>query len=281
MRKQRLTFFTIGVGVLILMVVFFFASTARHRSDYIRLPEQSADTAEGEGSFDESNSDLPLLEITPETVQQAIETLSRPESYSRSVSITTFWSDGSATDVMEVAVQGEMMRVDAPASGGSTRHLLSDGISTAIWYDDEETYRLFTGGAFPADVEQRIPSYEDILALEVEEISVAVYGEYEGIYCISVLTAEDQWGHHTAYWISLETGLLIAAEVLDGEELIYRMTALTLGDPKDEDHFLLGDGTALQKAEEETPPPVSEPKPPVAVEKPPVQVGSPSDLVIS
>jgi len=285
MGKQRLTFFTIGFGVLILLVVFFFVSTTIRRSDYIRLPEQTPDASVGEDSYEEGSSRLPLLTITPETVQQAIATMARPENYSRSVTITTFWGEQSATDVLEVAVSGELTRVDTPLFGGSMRHLLTNNVNTAIWYDETTEYRLFSGEAFSSDQEQRIPTYEDILALSVEEIAVAVYGEYEGHYCISVLTAKDASGYETAYWISVESGLLVAAEIRQEDTLVYRMTALSLNAVPEQLDFLLPDGTELP-AEREEPPVDTDEKPakPPVVSKPEEDEGgevvSPSDMVL-
>ena len=281
MRKQRLTFVTIGVGMLILLVVFFFASTAVRRSGHVKLPEQSIDVPGSDETYQDTETNLPLLEITPDTVQQAIATLNRPESYARTVTITTFWEEGSATDKLDVAVMGDMTRIDTPVSGGSIRHVLTNGVNSAVWYDEEVSFRSFSAGSFTADREQRIPTYEDILALSVDEIAVAVYGEYEGLYCISVLTAEDSWGYHTAYWVSLDSGLLVAAEVFRGEELVYRMTSLSLSSVEGEELFLLPDGSELE-GEGETTPPASGPQLPEkpVVVKPSSQVVSPGNLVI-
>jgi len=286
MRKQRLTMFTLGIGVLILMVVFFFASTTIRRSDYIRLPDRPADSSGGGSSYEDGASSLPLLEITPKTVQTAIATLSRPESYQRSVEITTYWSGGSATDVLEVAVKGELTRIDEAVSGGSIRHLLTNGIRTAVWFDEESDYALLSAGSFSADMEQRVPTYEDILALDVAEIAIAVYGVYEGIDCISVLTAEDEWACQTAYWISLESGLLVGAEIRQEDTLIYKMTSLGGETVPEDGLFLLPDGGELPVEAEETDekePPEAKPvtpsgKPPVVADTP--EVASPSDLKV-
>ena len=281
MRKQRLTFVTIGVGMLILLVVFFFASTAVRRSGHVKLPEQSIDIPGSDETYQDTETNLPLLEITPDTVQQAIATLNRPESYARTVTITTFWEEGSATDKLDVAVMGDMTRIDTPVSGGSIRHVLTNGVNSAVWYDEETSWRVFPAGNFTADREQRIPTYEDILALSVEEIAVAVYGEYEEISCISVLTAEDSRGYHTAYWVSLESGLLVAAEVFSGDELVYRMTSLSLSSVEGEELFLLPDGSELShEGEMKSDEPILQlPEKPEAV-KPPSQVVSPGNLII-
>ena len=64
--------------------------------------------------------------------------------------------------------------------------------------------------------------------------------------CIYTETAENERGYSLRYWVSVDTGLLAAAEKLDRGELIYTMTALTLDaeEPTDAD-FTLPDGTVL------------------------------------
>lgn len=282
MRKQRLTMFTLGIGVLILLVVFFFASTTIRRSDYIQLPERPSGMDDDSGSYEDGKSGLPLLEITPGTVQKAIATLSRPESYCRSVVVTTYWNGGSAADTLETAVNGDLTRIDASVSGGSTRHLLTNGVFTAVWYDEEKNCAILPAGSVSADREQRIPTYEDILALDVREIAVAVYGEYEGIDCISVLTTEDEWGCQTAYWISLENGLLVGAEIREGEKLIYKMTSLGEITVPGKDLFVLPDGSELKTETDEPVKPeleAPEKKPPV-ISDPSPETASPADLRI-
>jgi len=245
MGKSRLTFFTLGVGVLILLLVLFFGASTARRSGNIQLPADNVGVQDDESGYDEGTSALPVLEITPETVQQAVATLSRPAAYARSVTVTTYWDDGWESVMMDVAVLDGMTRIDSPSSGDSIRHLVTDGVTTCLWYDAEREYRKLPSGSFSADAEQRIPTWEDILELSVEEISVAVYGEYEGLSCICVVTEMDEDSYHTAYWISLESGLLVAAETRQEDELVYRMTALSLEDIPEQEWFRLPDGTIL------------------------------------
>ena len=64
--------------------------------------------------------------------------------------------------------------------------------------------------------------------------------------CIYVETAADAYGYVLRYWVSVDTGLLVAAEKqLDGET-VYRMweTSSEL-DPIIETEFTLPDGTDL------------------------------------
>ena len=77
-----------------------------------------------------------------------------------------------------------------------------------------------------------------------EEILEADYSAYGGIYCIRVATAEDAYGYTTTYWISVDTGLLAAAETYLGETMTYRMQGLVVDTTEpDASLFLLPDGS--------------------------------------
>ena len=80
----------------------------------------------------------------------------------------------------------------------------------------------------------------------MEDISTADYRSVSGINCIYVETAEDLAGYAQRYWVSVETGLLVASERLLDGETIYRMASLTvdLSVPA-ADRFSLPDGTVL------------------------------------
>ena len=245
MEKKRLTFFTLGFGVLILVVVLLFARGTGRRASHIELPVDSGDSQGGNGAISDEESALDLVTITPDTVQQVIAVMNRPSTYARTVTVTTFWAGGSASTATQVAVQDELTRLDTTCSDGTVRHLLSDDTTTYIWYDDEEDWVSFPNGSFSQDQEQRIPTYEDILDLPAEEIAAAVYDEYENVYCICVMTTTDADGYDTVYWISVESGLLVAAVTRWETETIYQMEAFTQEAAPEIDRFLLPDGTSL------------------------------------
>ena len=60
-----------------------------------------------------------------------------------------------------------------------------------------------------------------------------------------MLTAADEEGYDTAYWISVDTGLLVAAITRQDGETVYEMESLTMDTAVDESRFLLPDGSAL------------------------------------
>ena len=89
-----------------------------------------------------------------------------------------------------------------------------------------------------------------MLALPVSQIEKADYRSLSGVNCIYVETGEDDDGYVMRYWVSVNTGLLAAAEWLQNGTTIYRMGAPSLdaSGPTAAD-FTLPDGTVLTEPE--------------------------------
>lgn len=247
MNKRKIGKFTAaGFAALILLVVAILLSNGLRRSSRIVLPDMtqqadgSAAPAEGGG-----NTVAPVT-VTPKTVQLAIESLHRPERYRRTITAERLWDGGSGTTRVTVSVDGGWTRTDSTPEGQQTRHTLTDGTSTYIWYGGQSRAYRCAAGAFSADEEQGIPTYEDVLALPVSQIETADYRSLSGVNCIYVETGEDENGYVMRYWISVDSGLLAAAEWLENGATIYRMAApgLDAAGPTTAD-FTLPDGTVL------------------------------------
>lgn len=237
--RDRITVAFLMVTVAVIAVML---SGTLYRVPRITLPsgQQPLGPATGTGEA------LAVVEVTPETVQTAIATLSRPQEYRRTVTVEQLWAGGSGTYEAAAAVSGGWTRTDRTLSGGRVRHVVTDGETTYIWYDSETVVYTVPAGDISADDEQTIPTYEDILELPAAAIAAADYRTISGVNCIYVETAEDPAGYVLRYWVSVDTGLLTVSErLLDGEP-VYRMAALSLDQelPTAAD-FTLPDGTVL------------------------------------
>ena len=246
MDKRKLNRVTVGFVALMVLVIVLMLVNSLRRSAHITLPQESdiSDNIQEEGDLD--GSALTLVEIRPDTVQAAIATLDRPTQYRRTFRVMQFWSGGSGESEVSVAVSGPWTRTDRTQADSRVRHSLTDGEITYIWYDSEKDYTTLAAGSITADQEQMIPTYEDVLALEVEQIAVADYRMASDMKCIYVETAEAPDGYVSRYWVNVETGLLVAAERLQNDETIYRMGELSMtSDPEFTDDFTLPDGTVV------------------------------------
>lgn len=239
----------IFLPMLLLMAVLIL-STALRRTAHIVLPETGTSTELVPDASTGGNDALKVLEVRPETVQTVIETLSRPTEYRRTVTVEQFWTGGSGSYEAQVAVSGELTRIDRVMSGNRIRHTITGGDETYVWYNEEKKIYVAPVGSISADNEQFIPTYETILDVPQAEIAAADYRVLSGLNCIYVETVEDEWGYVQRYWVSVETGLLVSAERLQNGETAYRMKALTLEQSVPAAaEFVLPDGRELLEAE--------------------------------
>ena len=247
MRKQKTTYYIAVVSILLILVILALAKGGLRRSANIVLPTEPADT--GESAGDSAAEGLDVVQITPATVQPAINTLSRPATYSRTQRVETYWSGGSGVSESQVSVSGGRTRIDTPLPDGTILHMLVIGGSAAIWYDDETEWTVLTAEQFTADIAQRMLTYETVRDLPVSEISEAAYRELDGVYCIHVSTKEDADGYVSSYWVNVNNGLLKQAERYCDGQLVYLFTAEDTNlDAPGEELFLLPDGSVWEGA---------------------------------
>lgn len=237
----------IAVTALILLVIAFMMRGSLRGPARVVLPEEIESS--GEVHTGSENEAIDRIDIRPSTVQAAIATLSRPQEYSRTLRIERYYSGGSAVEEAEVFVRGEWMRTDLTRPNGETRHVITGGGKSRIWYGSSR--RWYEGAALlSADEEQSIPTYEDVLLLDTTSIALADYRMLDSKDCIYVATAADSGGYVERYWVSLEDGLLVAAEKSCGDEVVYRMAGLGVNtEIVKDDAFTLPDGTVLNTAE--------------------------------
>lgn len=244
MKRRKLSRAAVGFAGLIALVVVLMLANSLRPSPRIELPSQEEEGVQSEESS--SGDGLTVVEIRPDTVQAAVATLERPETYQRELVVQQFWDSGSGTMGNTVTVSGGWTRVDQTLARDRVRHSVTDGRMTYIWYNSQRTVYAAQAGEISADMEQAIPTYEDVLDLPVEEISAANYQTLSNMNCIYVETAADAYGYVLKYWVSVDSGLLVAAEKLLDGETVYRMweTSADLN-PTIESEFTLPDGTDL------------------------------------
>ena len=186
-RTQKLV--TWGIVILVVLVVLLMLVSNLRRSSRVVLPDTNT-SAEGGGDLPAEGGALTVVEVTPETVQAAIETLHRPEAYSRTVTVEYLWTGGSGTIELSTAVSAPWTRVDRTLPDGQVRHSITDGETTYIWYNGESEVYTGPAGAISADAEETIPTYEDVLALPQDHIVQADYRVVSDVRCIYAETAE-------------------------------------------------------------------------------------------
>ena len=158
MDKRNLKWITwIFVGATILIVALVLGSTLR-RTSHVTLPQTETGSGQVTQQPGELDDALTVVEITPQTVQSAIATLSRPENYRRTVTVEQFWDNGSAAYESTITVRGEWSRVDRSMPDGRIRHTIIGSDSAYVWYQQENQVFTAPAGNISSDHEQTIPT---------------------------------------------------------------------------------------------------------------------------
>jgi len=250
--KRILTISIIGsVLIVAALSLVLLTSFLGRDSDAIRLPDTPA-ASEGPNGAAPDAPDLDLVEVTPDTVQAVVSTLSRPESYSRELVIESLWDGGNAFFNISVSVSRVMSSLSSVPPLGPEKRIIVTSDTLYIWYDgDREPFVgdvISEGAGYrTADEWQMLVTYEDILALDANDIVEAGYTMFGGEDCIYAVYCSPLLGNTRTYYISSELGLVVAAREYDAAgALVYTMAAgeCRIGGA-DAAAFTLPDGTSL------------------------------------
>lgn len=246
MEKRNLNWVTWSFVALTVLVIGMMLMNTMRRPGTITLPDTTTPPNQIIDTSDRAEDALTVIEITPETVQAAVATLSRPDSYRRTITVEQFWGESSGTYELTTTVSGGWTRTDRTMPDGRIRHCINGSDTVYIWYNNET--RLYTGvpGEITADHEQSIPTYEEILELPQEEIQFADYRCVSNVNCIYVEAGPADGSYTLRYWVNVETGLLVVAEKLIEDEAVYRMASLSIDQTEPSAaEFTLPNGTCL------------------------------------
>lgn len=257
MERRKRTLFAVLIATIIVVAVFSsFAINLFGRDSYeIRLPDLSQDSTENQpGDEVGSGGQFVRVEVSPQTVQSVVATLvrARPQSYYREITIELWAGETSSVTTAQVWVDGGWTRSDVTSPSGMVQHNLVGEDTRWLWYDDDPEAISFPVDQTVSDLIQRIPTYEDVLALPVDEITDTGYEDYGGLNCVFVEVKKDELASRERYWISVSSGLLVAAERVKEDQLVYRMTALSIESPAPlSSSFALPDGRVLHTVGED------------------------------
>ncbi|HHU22911.1 MAG TPA: hypothetical protein GXZ52_05770 [Clostridiales bacterium] len=173
---------------------------------------------------DDQEGSAQKAEVTPKTVQAVLATLSRADSYSRSITVESFYEGGGSKTEVNVWVRGDSVRITEMGQGETKNILIVDN-DVYIWHEDSSKHYVGSLSRGDADKYQHLLTYEDILTLDPDQITDAGYTEYGGESCIFAEYRAGTLGYIYRIYVSVKTGLLMGAESYDGNTVIYRMTS--------------------------------------------------------
>ncbi|MBR5534414.1 MAG: hypothetical protein IKU62_06175 [Ruminiclostridium sp.] len=236
-KNRTVLVIAIAITVIVAVLLSFGVPALTGQVPEVSLPDISQEASGG--------GDLLPVEVTPDTVQSVIATLSRPESCYRELAVTLYWSGGSSSSKVQIWADGDYVKTVVGVGGVTQHRLVGDG-KLCLWYGGDKSWKEIpaTEGSF--DLAQRIPTYEDVLALNQSLITDAGYQVKNGKDCVFVEVRDTDLGYLDRYWVETATGLLCAAETLSDGVIVYSMTEEALEIPlKGGFVFELPDGTVI------------------------------------
>lgn len=240
------------IAVVLVAVLYSFSMNLFAPTPELVLADPDATASEPPSGEPSGGQGGLRVEVSTRTVQSLIASLTRYESYSRTVTVE-YASGGqpAGTVSAQVWADGGWLRTDLTLASGKVEHaILGDG-RLWLWYDGEHTVYEGPGSGLSADLIQRLPTYEDVLALDKEQITAAGYVERDGLPCVYVEAASPSLGYVERYWVSETSGLLMAAETEKDGSIVYAMSSNEVVSPLDRavGVFTLPDGTQLYAPE--------------------------------
>ncbi len=246
--RKRTILAVVIIAVVLLAVMYSFSLNLFAVTPELVLPDPDASGSAAPSAEPSGGRGGLAVEVSTQTVQSLIASLTRYESYSRSITVE-YYSGGQPAGAVSAQVWADdgWTRSDLTLASGRVEHTIVGDGQLWLWYDQEHT--VYTGPAekMAADLLQCLPTYEDVLALDKGQITAAGYVERDGLPCVYVETARSGRGYVERFWISENSGLLMAAETEKDGELVYAMSSHEVVSPLDQTAgiFSLPDGTQL------------------------------------
>ncbi len=228
MEPRNRTIIVLAIVLLIAGAMFtsFGRSLFALNTPEVVLPDASLVPGDSSGSG--SSSELyQQVSVSPQTAPAVVATLSRPDSYYRELTVETIWEGGSSSTQVQVWTDGGWTHSRQVRPSGVIRHDLTGSDTLYYWYEGSSRYETAPADERSSDLAQHIPTYETVVELSPEEITDAGYELRGDLPCIFVEVQSPDSGLITRYWVSVDSGLLVSAETLEDDQVVYRMTAYT------------------------------------------------------
>ncbi|MGI5978083.1 MAG: hypothetical protein ACOX66_01125 [Oscillospiraceae bacterium] len=226
--KKRPLWIAAAATIVVVIVLLCLPRTTEHA---ISVPSPTGTESSADG--------IRRADVTKDTVQSVLKTLSRTTNYSRVCSVKTFWSGGAGESTVHIWEKAGKTRVSV-ARSGSVKNILIDGKNFALWYDgsgrvfrstlaDESSTRQL-------DEYARLVTYEGIFDVASSDILDAAYVEHAGQNCIYAKYRSGNFNYVNQIYVSIDSGLLVSAQIDDGETPVYAMESVStdLTTPSDE-----------------------------------------------
>ena len=220
--KNRTYLLTAAAVLIVGIVVVRLCLPVRATHD-ISVPSPAA-------SGETLNGSIRRADVTKDTVQAVLRTLTRAESYSRVYKITTLWTGGQSESTVSVWKNGEKTRVSTTL-GSTTKNVLLSGEALSVWYSGSGSvfHAKLTDSASTSELDEfsRLVTYEGVLDVSADSILDAGYVDHGGQSCIYAKYRSGTNNYVNQIYVAISSGLLVSAEIDDGETPVYKMESVS------------------------------------------------------
>ena len=219
--KKRIIYGFFAVVIIVAIVILVKTLSSPDDSHAINMPSP---VVESGGNI--SDDGINRVEVTPETVKAVLGTLSRTESFSRTYAIKTYWDGGESESALSYWQKGSNIRMSI-TQDETVHNILVIGNDLYVWYDGSSD--VFKSKLSESSVAREVDkfsglvTYEDIMEIPQDDILDAGYDVHSGQSCNIIEYKSGELNYVNHLYVSVDNGLLIAAEKYDGETLIYSM----------------------------------------------------------
>lgn len=236
--KHKTIIGILATAVLFVGVIYLATNTDDPGTHVIAMPSPTVgnnDSSEADGGDE--------YKITAETLKLTLKTVERSDSFSRAYSVKTYWEGGESDETIKHWSRDGKTRL-VISRGTEVKNILILDDRVYIWYDGDQ--RAMEAGLSEASVKRetdrlsRLLTYEDIYALDQDDILDAGYVDKFGQACIYAKYKQGTFGYVNQIYLSVDSGLLVSVEVYDGEKLATSMELITsVSSAPEEDLFRL------------------------------------------
>lgn len=230
------------VSVVVAVSAVILVTDATHETATVAIAD-AVEPAEDASDVVEASPEA-VVTVNADNVQNVIKMMSRRGTYSRYITVTSYWNGGSITSTIASRIDGD--NASYVISGKREKHIIRTGDMFYLWYGDSS--RVFSSkidsGTVSDDELQSLVTWEKIIGLPKDNIKSASYSELNGDKCIYVEYVSGELGFKTECYVGIEDGLVLSANTYDGNVLIYSMTSTEPNySAVAETYFELPDGT--------------------------------------
>ena len=246
--KKRIMLMAAAVAILLIGIIVSLFWTGRGGvQGKIILPGSGDGISGVDVEIVEQNiGKVEQVAVDRDNALRGIASLQRPAEYTYAADVTYFYPGGSTVVHLTGAVSDSYCKAAQTTPNGTLKHTLITPDSIYIW--SSASVALYKGakGETTGDDLLLMPTYEELLAPDGGKVTEAQYHADGSPANITV--SFERGDKRMVYTLSVETGLLIAAEEFEGETRLYRaeLTSVSCEKP-DASYFRLPNGTQVKE----------------------------------